>query len=234
VGFAREGDAVALVGPFEPSRRGSEVAKLSGEPVAGPLPAVDVASVREAHANVRDAVRSGRLSSAHDIAEGGLAVALAECCLAGRLGARVEVPEGLDVFGEAPGTGFVVSGPAEALEGFEIICPVPAAVMDHASAEEGWKSFRTELVRYLSLPFYQKEFRNGGYSEDVDTFLRDREQREPQAAVPQRLAMTLGAVGPGSEVKAMIERYRGCGVTLPLLRPVHPPAVEATLHEAKP
>ncbi|HLY65852.1 MAG TPA: LLM class flavin-dependent oxidoreductase, partial [Chloroflexota bacterium] len=122
----------------------------------------------------------------------------------------------------------------QSLEGFEIICPVPAAVMDHASAEEGWKSFRTELVRYLSLPFYQKEFRNGGYSEDVDTFLRDREQREPQAAVPQRLAMTLGAVGPGSEVKAMIERYRGCGVTLPLLRPVHPPAVEATLHEAKP
>ena len=38
---------------------------------------------------IRDAVRAGALSSAHDIAEGGLATALAECCLAGGLGAEV-------------------------------------------------------------------------------------------------------------------------------------------------
>jgi phosphoribosylformylglycinamidine synthase subunit PurL len=44
---------------------------------------------------VRDAVRAGALSSAHDVAEGGVAVALAECCLIGGLGAQVELPEGL-------------------------------------------------------------------------------------------------------------------------------------------
>src|SRR5205807_7176710 len=60
---------------------------------------------------VREAVRSGGLSSAHDIAEGGLAVALAECCAAGGIGAGVTVPEGLDPFGEAPGRAYVVSGP---------------------------------------------------------------------------------------------------------------------------
>jgi alkanesulfonate monooxygenase SsuD/methylene tetrahydromethanopterin reductase-like flavin-dependent oxidoreductase (luciferase family) len=120
----------------------------------------------------------------------------------------------------------------KSMDGFEIICPVPAAIMDHAQADEGWKSFRTELVRYLNLPFYQKEFRTGGYGEDVETFLRDKDQREPSEAVPQRLAMTLGHVGPANEVKEMVQRFVQNGVTLPLLRPVHPPAIEATLRGA--
>jgi alkanesulfonate monooxygenase SsuD/methylene tetrahydromethanopterin reductase-like flavin-dependent oxidoreductase (luciferase family) len=118
----------------------------------------------------------------------------------------------------------------KSLEGFEIICPVPCAISSDIDA--GWKSFRTELVRYLSLPFYQKEFRNGGYGEDVDTFLRDREQREPSEAVPQRLAMALGMVGATEQVKEMVRRFEQNGVTLPLVRPVHPPAIEATLRGA--
>ena len=81
-------------------------------------------------------MRRGLLASAHDIAEGGLAVALAECCLAGGIGAEVELDgllqalaidpqeqsllDGLPVgvaaalFGEGSG-GFVVSGPRDAL-----------------------------------------------------------------------------------------------------------------------
>ena len=51
--------------------------------------ASDIDAVRAAQALVREAVRSGSISSAHDIAEGGIAIALAECCLAGGLGARV-------------------------------------------------------------------------------------------------------------------------------------------------
>jgi phosphoribosylformylglycinamidine synthase subunit PurL len=63
---------------------------------------------------VRGAVRDGRVRSAHDVAEGGLAVALAECCVAGGLGAVVE-DTGFDVFAEAPGRAFVVSGAEESL-----------------------------------------------------------------------------------------------------------------------
>ena len=59
---------------------------------------------------------SGALRSAHDISEGGIAVALAECCIAGRLGATVALPEGLDPFAEAAGRAFVVSGAREAIE----------------------------------------------------------------------------------------------------------------------
>ena len=96
-----------------------------------------MALVRATQGAVREAVRAGRLSSAHDIAEGGLAVALAECCLAGDLGAEVALGEDFweatvpvapgpgsvtpasahvtaALFGEGSG-GFVVSGAAEAL-----------------------------------------------------------------------------------------------------------------------
>ncbi len=78
-------------------------------------------AVRDAHEAVLNGVRSGALHSAHDIAEGGLGVALAECCVAGGIGASVRLREGFQLFGEAPGRGFVVSGPADALAGFEII-----------------------------------------------------------------------------------------------------------------
>jgi phosphoribosylformylglycinamidine synthase II len=117
LGFAREGDQIALVGVFEPSRAGSELAKLQGQAPAGPLPFTDEQAVRDAHDQVRDAVRAGALHSAHDVAEGGLAVALAECCIAGGIGARVEVE--VDLFGEAPGRAFIVSGPD--LEGWNVI-----------------------------------------------------------------------------------------------------------------
>jgi phosphoribosylformylglycinamidine synthase subunit PurL len=67
-------------------------------------------------------VRAGALRSAHDVAEGGLAVALAECCLAGDFGARVDLaalrPGGEALlFGEGPGA-FVVSGDAQSLRAF--------------------------------------------------------------------------------------------------------------------
>jgi phosphoribosylformylglycinamidine (FGAM) synthase-like enzyme len=114
MGFARTGDAIALVGTFAPSLAASELAKLRGEALPEGLERIDVEAVRATQAAVRDAVRTGEISSAHDIAEGGLAVALAECCLAGGLGAEVILsasPEAVltELFGEASG-GFLLSG----------------------------------------------------------------------------------------------------------------------------
>jgi phosphoribosylformylglycinamidine synthase len=133
LGFAREGDAVALiVGSWSPALAGSELAKLRGEPLEGALPAADLGELRALHAAVRQAVRSGALRSAHDVAEGGVAVALAECCIAGGVGARIDagfiawraqphLPAGSALetvlFGEGPGA-FVVSGPPEVLARF--------------------------------------------------------------------------------------------------------------------
>ena len=120
LGFARAGDTIALVGPFAPSLAASELSKLHGRELPDGLPDIDVSAVRSAQFAVRGAVRLGGLSSAHDIAEGGLATALAECCLAGGLGASVRLDWDADdnddgddpfqaLFGEGPG-GFIVSG----------------------------------------------------------------------------------------------------------------------------
>ncbi|HLH15398.1 MAG TPA: AIR synthase related protein, partial [Solirubrobacteraceae bacterium] len=142
IGFAREGHRIALLGPFAPELAASELAKLLGQPLPDGLAPIELADVARAHDAVRDGVREGTLASAHDIAEGGLATALAECCLAGGLGARLQLrddfwaavspsPAALDrahaaartdgrdvasaLFGEGAG-GFLVSGEADALE----------------------------------------------------------------------------------------------------------------------
>ena len=117
-GFATEGDRIALVGSFNPEIRGSELARLGGAELPSSLAECDMAGILATQVAVRDAVRAGVLSSAHDIAEGGLATALAECCLAGAIGAQVVLADTVKplraLFGEAPG-GFVVSGPEPAL-----------------------------------------------------------------------------------------------------------------------
>ena len=117
-----EGDALALVGPFAPSVAGSELAKLRGDLGKG-LPGADVEAVGAAIRFVRDAVRSGRLTAAHDVSDGGVACALAECAIAGGVGASVSLDSLVELrgasgetclFGEGPG-GFLVAGAADQL-----------------------------------------------------------------------------------------------------------------------
>jgi phosphoribosylformylglycinamidine (FGAM) synthase-like enzyme len=113
-GFGATGDAIALVGDFRPSLRGSELAKLRGEAPAGPLPPMDAGAILAAHEAVRAAVGAGALRSAHDVAEGGVAVAVAECCVLGVVGATVEwAADEAALFGEAPGRAFLISGPPD-------------------------------------------------------------------------------------------------------------------------
>jgi phosphoribosylformylglycinamidine synthase II len=63
LGFAVEGDAIAVVGVFYPSPAGSERAKLRGEPLAG-LPELDLEAARAAHETVRRLVNAGGGGSA--------------------------------------------------------------------------------------------------------------------------------------------------------------------------
>jgi phosphoribosylformylglycinamidine synthase II len=165
IGFVNDGDAIALVGPFAPSLNGSEVAKLRGLAPAGGLPVMEVQAVRDAHVAVRDAVRSGALSSAHDIAEGGLAVTLAECAVAGGIGAKVKVAsDGREeaLFGEAPGCAFVVSGPEHALSRLgRIIGSVGgAALVIEGSIEVALSELRAArdngLLQYASSPVWSE------------------------------------------------------------------------------
>jgi phosphoribosylformylglycinamidine synthase subunit PurL len=126
LGFVSEGDLWGLAGwNVMPSLEASELAKLRGEALPDGLAEVDIDHVLKTQEAIREAVRSGDLASAHDVAEGGFAVAIAECCLAGDIGVKLlgeptedetprEVLEQI-MFGERPG-GFIVSGSEEALE----------------------------------------------------------------------------------------------------------------------
>jgi phosphoribosylformylglycinamidine (FGAM) synthase-like enzyme len=117
-----DGDAIALVGPFAPSLAGSELAKLRGD-LANGLPGISLEAVRAAIELVRNAVRAGTVSCAHDVSDGGLGCALAECAIAGGVGVRADLDRLVELrgasgeaclFGEGPG-GFVVAGAAAKL-----------------------------------------------------------------------------------------------------------------------
>jgi phosphoribosylformylglycinamidine synthase II len=120
MGFQSKGDTIAFCGEFGADLAGGELAKLRGEELPTELPARDLDKIRAAHEAVREAVRAGDLASAHDVAEGGLLVALAESCLAGGIGATIDPWPDEDpvrwLFGECPGGGFLVSGSAGAME----------------------------------------------------------------------------------------------------------------------
>jgi phosphoribosylformylglycinamidine synthase subunit PurL len=90
--FTREGDLVALLGTTRDEMGASEyLATILGRD-EGPCPALDLASTRALVNLLLETVRDGMLSSAHDVSEGGLAVALAEAAMgAGGLGADVNV-----------------------------------------------------------------------------------------------------------------------------------------------
>lgn len=123
--------SIGLLGPFQPTLAASELAKLIGEELPSELPDLDLAKHAEALAILRDAVRSGSVQVARDVSEGGLATALAECCLGGT-GADVDIaplaerlrreqPDGeaddrveTALFGEGPG-GVVVAGTRSAM-----------------------------------------------------------------------------------------------------------------------
>ncbi len=74
-----------------PSLAASEYLAVIHQTIAGKPPVVDFALERRVQAACREGIHQGWVRSAHDCAEGGLAVALAECCISGKLGARCQV-----------------------------------------------------------------------------------------------------------------------------------------------
>jgi phosphoribosylformylglycinamidine synthase len=78
--FKNEGDAIILVGKIGGELGGSHYVKVCHGLKIGPPPHVDLPHEIKIQSAVRDLIREGLVKSAHDCSEGGLAVALAECC----------------------------------------------------------------------------------------------------------------------------------------------------------
>jgi phosphoribosylformylglycinamidine synthase II len=119
IGFVRQADMVALIGALGSGNlSGSELAISRSGALTGTSPALDLGAEVKLQRAVLELARERLLSSAHDVSDGGLGVALAECCIAGRLGCSIELPaiKGADalqaLFHEEPSR-VVVSFPPE-------------------------------------------------------------------------------------------------------------------------
>ncbi len=151
LGFRAEGDAVVLFGRNTDELGGSEYLKTVHGRVAGDAPALDLAAEGALHRAVLEAIRAGLVRSAHDTAEGGLAVTLAESAFADpsrpwgvRVELRDELPLPALLFGEAQSRVVLSCAPgdAEALLAVAERHGVPAAVIGRVGPEGG--AFRVE------------------------------------------------------------------------------------------
>ncbi|HZY02209.1 MAG TPA: phosphoribosylformylglycinamidine synthase subunit PurL [Anaeromyxobacteraceae bacterium] len=159
--FKRAGDLVVLVGALRGEAGGSEYLAMRGVE-AGRPPSLDLAREKAVQATVRRAVREGLLASAHDCSDGGLGVALAECCMMAEpppgggappwLGAAVRVPfparKDLILFGE-DASRVVVSLGHQHLPRLEAIAREEGAPLIQLGAVGG---DRLEVQGALSLP----------------------------------------------------------------------------------
>lgn len=90
--FKQSGDLIYLVGDTKQEFGGSELQKMLNGRIFGKAPELDLEVEKERQEQILAAIRAGVVQSAHDLSEGGLAVALAECLFADeKLGAEVEI-----------------------------------------------------------------------------------------------------------------------------------------------
>jgi phosphoribosylformylglycinamidine synthase len=142
MGWRQAGDAIWLLGvpletgeaPADPrlGLAGSSYLERLHGAVTGRPPEIDLPLERSVQGFLRQAIAQGLVASAHDLSDGGLAVAAAECCIAGGLGAELVLPVGssrLDrlLFAEG-GARILVSVPAAAATAWSAALAAAAAV----------------------------------------------------------------------------------------------------------
>jgi phosphoribosylformylglycinamidine synthase II len=123
--FKEEGRAVVLLGGLgecDPVRfGGTQYAKVVLKDMWGLPPALDMDYEKRVQAAIRRIVNEGHAESAHDLSDGGLAVALAECAVNG-IGASIELPADKQIrpefalFHEGPSRILVSTAAPEAVE----------------------------------------------------------------------------------------------------------------------
>jgi len=141
--FTTPGDAIVLLGENTDEIGGSEYLAWVHGVVAGAPPACDLEGEKRLIAALLESIRSGLVRSAHDCSEGGLAVALSECCMSDRLaptgatvdlGAWASLPARALLFGEAQGRVLISSATAEQVLAVARKHGVPARVIGTVAA----------------------------------------------------------------------------------------------------
>jgi phosphoribosylformylglycinamidine synthase len=115
--FRAVGDRIAVLGETRDELGGSEFLRSVRGRDEGPCPEVDLTAERRLIELLVGLAREGRLASAHDVSDGGLATALAECAMTSGLGAAVDLLPELRtsalLFGESTGRALVSFPAAE-------------------------------------------------------------------------------------------------------------------------
>jgi len=93
--FKQDGDAILLLGKTKEDLGGSEYLKVLHHREQGSPPFLSLETEKALHDFILKVIREGVVQSAHDCSDGGLSVALAECCISApdaRRGAVVRLP----------------------------------------------------------------------------------------------------------------------------------------------
>ena len=162
--WRQAGDAIWLLGvplgeAADPrvSLAGSSYLERIHGAVTGRPPEIDLSLEQGVQAFLRGAISQGLVASAHDLSDGGLAVAAAECCIASGLGASLELPadaaERLDrvLFAEG-GSRILVSVAADQAAAFEqALGDVPAQRLGTVTADSDLRISQADQM-VLSQP----------------------------------------------------------------------------------
>lgn len=103
--FKQAGDVIVLLGKTKAELGGTQLQKLIEGQIRGRIPQLDLKYEQQLQQAVTQAIRQGLIQSAHDVADGGLAVALAECAFGTGLGLAIDMSADLPLsailFGES-------------------------------------------------------------------------------------------------------------------------------------
>jgi len=136
--FRNEGDTIMLLGVTRDEIGASEYLSVIHNETRGPVPELDLNFEKQLQAALLGAIKSGWVNSAHDTSDGGLAVALAECCISDRehqIGATIDFKSDIRpdclLFGESQSRIIVSCAPKMAAAIAEICSrlSVPTAVI---------------------------------------------------------------------------------------------------------
>ncbi|MBN2572436.1 MAG: phosphoribosylformylglycinamidine synthase subunit PurL [Ignavibacteriales bacterium] len=126
--FKNEDYLIYILGEDFEEMGGSEYLKIEYDLVVGDCPKIDLAKEKKLHQLILDLIDKSLINSAHDISEGGVICALAECCIINEektIGAGVDIPiksrEDFSFFSESQSR-VIVSVSPEKKEGFEKVC----------------------------------------------------------------------------------------------------------------
>ncbi|GIO43202.1 phosphoribosylformylglycinamidine synthase subunit PurL [Paenibacillus apis] len=117
-GFKNEGDVIVLLGDTRGELGGSEFQAVVHGVTEGRPPVLDLQVEKQLLDAVLSAIQGGLVRSAHDLSEGGLAAALAESCISGGIGAKIELDSALRadlaLFSESQSRIVLSAAPAQA------------------------------------------------------------------------------------------------------------------------